>query len=166
MKFKVLFKTPDTLSQSINQVIDQLEITDEDQKHQLTMQLMELAQDYISYGEQVTLEFDTDVGSVRVKQCRRCLKQGDGAVQSWIKDNPGWVYALDSISKVFTFPDFNSAMGFANRVGFWAERNDHHPYLKISWGKVEVTWNTHDAGGVTVRDFAGASATDSYYQQK
>jgi 4a-hydroxytetrahydrobiopterin dehydratase len=163
MRFKIVFKTPDTMQDSINSEIDRLGITDEEQKHRITMQLMELAEDYIAYGEQVVLEFDTDTSAVRVKQCRQCLKQSNFAIQTWLKDNPGWDYTNNSLVKEFKFEDFNSAMAFANRVGMYAERNDHHPVMEITWGRVKVTWTTYDAGGVTVRDLAGASHSDSYF---
>lgn len=168
MKFKVLFKTPDTLSESINEAVSRLEISDEEKKHQLTMQLAELAEDYVAYGEQCVLEFDTDTASVRVKQCRKCLKQSEYAIKEWQKDNPGWYFHYlpttdrGTLSKVFKFPDFNAAMAFANRIAMWAERNDHHPQMIISWGKVDITWTTNDAGGITAHDFAGAAAADSF----
>ncbi len=162
MKFKVVFKTPDTMQYSIEEAVKWSGISDEEEQHQLTMQLMELAEDYIAVGEQWVLEFDTDTASVQVKQCRKCLKQSDYAIAQWQENHKGWFYALGALSKEFTFPDFNSAMAFANRIAMWAERHDHHPYLRIEWGKVAVSWNTHDAGGITAHDFAGASASDSF----
>jgi 4a-hydroxytetrahydrobiopterin dehydratase len=166
MRFRVLFKTPDTMQDSINGAIDQLGITDEDEKRHLTMQLMELAEDYIQYGENVTLEFDTDTGTVDVRQCRKCLKQSDYAVQTWLKDHAGWDLANDGLVKEFKFLDFNSAMAFAIQVGMWAERNDHHPLMEITWGWVKVAWLDGGVGGITTHDFAGAAASDTYFQSK
>lgn len=166
MKFRVLFKTPDTMKDSINRVVQDMDLPSDEARHHLTMQMVELAEDYIQYGENVVLEFDTDNSTVQVKQCRKCLKTSEYAIQQWIDANQGWNYVLKSLAKVFTFSDFNSAMGFVNRIAMWAERNDHHPYLKISWGKVEVTWNTHDADGVTAHDIAGANACEAYFQGK
>lgn len=163
MRFKVLFKTPDTMQDSITSAVDQLGLTDEEEKHRITMQLAEVAEDYIQYGENVVLEFDTDTGGVTVKQCRRCLKQSDIAIQFWLKDHSGWDLTVNGgLVKEFKFPDFNSAMAFATRIGMYAERNDHHPTMEITWGRVKVIWTTYDAGGVTVRDLAAATATDKF----
>ena len=40
-----------------------------------------------------------------------------------------------------------------NAIGFIAEAADHHPDLKVSWGRLVVTLSTHSAGGVTDKDF-------------
>jgi 4a-hydroxytetrahydrobiopterin dehydratase len=127
---------------------------------------MELAEDYIQYGEAVSLEFDTETSGVTVKQCRKCLKQADYAIQVWLDEHPGWDLSSDSLVKQFKFPDFNAAMAFANRIGMWAERNDHHPLMEITWGRVKVSWSTYDAGGITSHDFAGAAATDNFYKSQ
>ena len=51
-------------------------------------------------------------------------------------------------------------MGFAVRVGLYAERHDHHPDLTVSWGKVRVVWSTHDVAGISDKDLAAADACD------
>jgi 4a-hydroxytetrahydrobiopterin dehydratase len=163
MKLRVTFKTPDTLTEAVNETVDYAGLKNEEEKHHLTMQLMELASDYIMYGEQVTLEFDTETSAVTVKQCRKCLKQDDYAIQAWLDEHAGWDLSSDGLVKQFKFTDFNAAMAFANRIGMWAERNDHHPLMEITWGRVKVSWRTYDAGGITSHDFAGANVTDKFY---
>ena len=39
-------------------------------------------------------------------------------------------------------------------IGHLAEAAWRHPEIAASWGWVEVRLNTHDAGGITDRDFA------------
>jgi 4a-hydroxytetrahydrobiopterin dehydratase len=60
-----------------------------------------------------------------------------------------------------TFPDFAAALAFTNRVGAIAEELDHHPEIHLSWGKVGITTWSHDAGGLTRRDFRLAARVDS-----
>ena len=45
-------------------------------------------------------------------------------------------------------------MAFVNRVAALAEAADHHPDIDIRYSKVTLTLSTHDAGGLTERDFS------------
>ena len=47
------------------------------------------------------------------------------------------------------------------RLGFEAESADHHPDLLVSYKRVTVTWSTHDAGGITEKDFKGVGQADT-----
>lgn len=69
---------------------------------------------------------------------------------------PGWSQAGDAITAAYPFDGYEAAFAFATRVALYAQRVDHHPDLLVQWGKVTVTWSTHDAGGVTRRDVEGA----------
>jgi 4a-hydroxytetrahydrobiopterin dehydratase len=75
---------------------------------------------------------------------------------------PGWqeVAGRDAIAKTFTFADFNAAFGFMTRVALTAEKLDHHPEWSNVYRTVAVTLSTHDAGGVTERDIALATAME------
>ena len=74
----------------------------------------------------------------------------------------GWseVEGRDAITRTFAFKDFNEAFGFMARAALVAEKLDHHPEWFNVYNRVEVTLSTHDAGGVTERDIALASAMD------
>ncbi len=74
----------------------------------------------------------------------------------------GWSAVGDrSIRRTFTFKDHITAMGFVVRVGMVAEVLDHHPDLRIVYNRVEIVLNTHDADGVTEKDFALAGRIDA-----
>lgn len=62
--------------------------------------------------------------------------------------------------RVVTFSSFADALAFVARLGVYAEAVNHHPDILISYTKVTVTWTTHDAGGITPKDEAGAIETD------
>ncbi len=74
---------------------------------------------------------------------------------------PGWERDGDVIRRVYCFADFRSAMAFANAVADKAEARDHHPDLLVQWGRVTLTLSTHDAGGLTARDFDLAREVDA-----
>jgi len=70
------------------------------------------------------------------------------------------------LSKTFRFPNFQTALDFVNRVGAAAEELGHHPDLHLAWGRVDVATWSHDAGGITERDFALAVRIDQAFGQK
>jgi len=72
------------------------------------------------------------------------------------------VQGRDAITRKFLFKDFNEAFGFMARSALMAEKMDHHPEWFNVYKTVEVTLSTHDAGGVTEKDIALASAMDNY----
>jgi 4a-hydroxytetrahydrobiopterin dehydratase len=74
---------------------------------------------------------------------------------------PGWELAGHAIRREYRFPDFKSALAFANTVGAKAEARDHHPDLLVQWGRVTLTLSTHDAGGLTALDFDLAAEIDA-----
>lgn len=76
----------------------------------------------------------------------------------------GWkVIKGRRLGKTFLFPDFKSALGFVNRVGAVAEDAAHHPDLHLAWGRVDVETWTHDAGGLTEKDYGLAAKIDQQF---
>jgi 4a-hydroxytetrahydrobiopterin dehydratase len=69
---------------------------------------------------------------------------------------PEWGHEGNTIRRVFTFENFKLAMAFVNAVADIAEEADHHPDFLIVWNKVTLTFSTHDSGGLTHKDIAGA----------
>lgn len=74
----------------------------------------------------------------------------------------GWTLAEDgkSISKTFKFGSFVEAFGFMAQSALSAEKLNHHPEWFNVYSRVDVTLNTHDAGGLTELDFKLAKAMD------
>lgn len=73
----------------------------------------------------------------------------------------GWSVVGSGIERTFERPSFADAIAFVVRVGFFAEAADHHPDLDLRWRTVRVFLTTHEAGGLTGRDFDLAAAIDS-----
>jgi 4a-hydroxytetrahydrobiopterin dehydratase len=65
---------------------------------------------------------------------------------------PGWVLQGEELVGHWRFADFAAALAAAVRVGALAERADHHPDMRIGWGKLEVRLTTHSAKALTLRD--------------
>jgi 4a-hydroxytetrahydrobiopterin dehydratase len=66
---------------------------------------------------------------------------------------PRWTTDGTEISRTFEFDNFVAAVDFVNRLVEPAESAQHHPDLTIAYNKVTVSLSTHDAGGLTDRDF-------------
>jgi 4a-hydroxytetrahydrobiopterin dehydratase len=64
------------------------------------------------------------------------------------------------LTRTFSFKDFSGALAFVNRVGEKAEAADHHPDIDIRYNKVRLSLVTHDAGGLTAKDFDLASVVE------
>ena len=88
------------------------------------------------------------------------MKLSTTEVDARLSGLPGWSREGEAIKRQFTFPGFPDAIAFVTRLAFDAEAADHHPDLQVSYKRVTVTWSSHDAGGVTDKDFAGAGQAD------
>lgn len=66
----------------------------------------------------------------------------------------GWTVEGKKIQCHKKFKGFIEAIAFVNRLVEPAEAAAHHPDLKISYNKVTINLTTHDAGGLTEKDFA------------
>lgn len=70
---------------------------------------------------------------------------------------PGWCLQEGQLCRTFRTADFRTALLLTNAIGHLAELAWHHPDVTLGWGKVEVRLMSHDAGGITERDFALAA---------
>ena len=71
-----------------------------------------------------------------------------------------WSLKEDKLHRNYVFSDFVTAFGFMAQVALVAERMNHHPEWFNVYRKVTVDLTTHDAGGVSHKDFELAAAMD------
>jgi 4a-hydroxytetrahydrobiopterin dehydratase len=64
-----------------------------------------------------------------------------------------WKVESGELTRTFQFKDFRAAMAFVNKLADAAEAAGHHPDIDIRYNKVRLVLVTHDAGGITARDF-------------
>ncbi len=65
----------------------------------------------------------------------------------------GWTVEGKELRTTRKFKNFVEAIAFVNQIVEPAEAAGHHPDLEISYNKVAVALTTHDAGGLTSKDF-------------
>ena len=65
----------------------------------------------------------------------------------------GWSLQDGKLFRSVEFRDFVAAWGFMSSVAILAEKMDHHPEWFNVYGRVDIYLTTHDAGGISERDF-------------
>jgi 4a-hydroxytetrahydrobiopterin dehydratase len=101
-------------------------------------------------------------------QCEACRadapKVSDAELAELIKEIPDWnIEVRDGhmeLERAFLVRTFKHALAFTNAVGAIAEEVGHHPALLTEWGKVTVTWWSHEMKGLHRNDFIMAARTD------
>lgn len=88
-------------------------------------------------------------------------KFSDSQIEKAIKAVPEWAHVGDVIQRTIAFDNFIQAMQFVNKVAQVAEASQHHPDILIRYNKVTLSVNTHDAGGITKKDFELAAKVES-----
>ena len=87
-------------------------------------------------------------------------------IDEQLKTLNGWTLDGKVIRKQFTFKGFPEAVAFVKRLVPDAERADHHPDITINYRRVTLSWSTHDEGGLTAKDIAGAQMADRHAQEQ
>lgn len=84
-------------------------------------------------------------------------------VEAFLVAHPGWAREGDAISRTYAFTSYAAGVAFVVRVGFLAEKRDHHPDIALGYARAKVSWTTHDQGGITSLDAELAAATDALH---
>lgn len=72
-----------------------------------------------------------------------------------------WTVTNEKLARKYAFKNFAESLEFINKIGAIAEEKDHHPDILFGWGYAEIFITTHDAGGITERDFDLAKAIEN-----
>lgn len=83
------------------------------------------------------------------------IQQGLTGLERWTVGDDGF------LTREFVFADFREAFAFMTRVALTAEKMDHHPNWQNVYNRVEIRLSTHDAAGLTKKDFYLAAAIDA-----
>ena len=90
------------------------------------------------------------------------MKLNATQIQTHISGLNGWTLEADAnaIAKTWALPNFDAAVALFNQIAQLAKDQDHHPELWSSYTQLRVRLWTHDASGLTDKDFALAQAID------
>ncbi len=70
---------------------------------------------------------------------------------------PGWRVSEQQLTHTFEFKEFLAGIRFVDEVAKLAEAAAHHPDIDIRYTKIIIHLSTHDAGGITEKDFSLAT---------
>ena len=79
--------------------------------------------------------------------------------------NPAWLLKNKFLHREFIFKDFVGAFSFMTSVALIAEKMAHHPNWENVYNKVIINLTTHDADGISSRDFDLAKAIDKLFNR-
>jgi 4a-hydroxytetrahydrobiopterin dehydratase len=84
-----------------------------------------------------------------------CPALNEDEIENRLKEElPHWVYENGWIRRKIKTSGWKATLMVVNTVGHLAEKAWHHPDLTVSYAFVIVKLVTHDAKGVTEKDFA------------
>ncbi len=80
-----------------------------------------------------------------------------------LKTVPNWSKRGQTIVRTFKFEGFLEGLDFVNRIALKAQESNHHPDIDIRFNKVTLKLTTHDAGGITKKDFSLGRQCDEVF---
>ena len=103
---------------------------------------------------------------LKEKKCKPCRGdasplQGEELAQYQEKVDNEWVVVNGHhLVREFEFDDYDQTIKFVNEVADLANQEEHHPDMKVSYGKVTVEIFTHKIDGLSENDFILAAKID------
>jgi len=95
-------------------------------------------------------------------------KLTDAQIKLKLARAKGWkradVGGKPGIARTFPRSNFLDGLAFVTKVAVLAEKANHHPDVLLKWPCVAMSLTTHDAGGLTDKDFALAAEIDKVAQ--
>ncbi|HZW64026.1 MAG TPA: 4a-hydroxytetrahydrobiopterin dehydratase [Flavobacteriaceae bacterium] len=88
-------------------------------------------------------------------------KLSDADIEKRLLRFPDWEYYDNAIHAEFEFENFKDCFSAMSRIAFECEALNHHPEWTNVYNVLTLSLSTHDAGGVTEKDFELASAIEA-----
>lgn len=87
-------------------------------------------------------------------------KLSERTIEERLEKLEGWEYVDGAIETSFEFKNFKEAFSVMTLIAFECEAQNHHPDWSNVYNSLNIRLNTHDAGGVTEKDFELAHAIE------
>jgi 4a-hydroxytetrahydrobiopterin dehydratase len=88
-------------------------------------------------------------------------KLSENEITQRLQQLPAWQLRNGKLYRQLKFSNFVQAFAFMTGVALLAEKHDHHPEWFNVYNTVEIWLTTHDAAGISERDFTLATAIDA-----
>ncbi|WP_445381869.1 4a-hydroxytetrahydrobiopterin dehydratase [Robiginitalea sp. IMCC43444] len=87
-------------------------------------------------------------------------KLSPSEIEDRLKELSGWEFHENALETTIEFENFKEAFTLMCRIAFECEAQNHHPDWSNVYNQLHIRLNTHDAGGVTDKDFRLARSID------
>ncbi|MGS0526958.1 4a-hydroxytetrahydrobiopterin dehydratase [Zobellia nedashkovskayae] len=87
-------------------------------------------------------------------------KLSEQEIESQLTKLSGWEYVDGAIETSFEFKDFKDTFSVMTRIAFECEAQGHHPDWSNVYNSLHIRLNTHDAEGITEKDFKLAQSIE------
>lgn len=77
-----------------------------------------------------------------------------------------WDYFNNAIHTEYEFGNFKDCFSAMSRIAFECEALNHHPDWSNTYNTLKISLSTHDANGVTEKDFKLAHAIESIVEEE
>jgi 4a-hydroxytetrahydrobiopterin dehydratase len=90
-------------------------------------------------------------------------KLSESEIRSALRELSGWTVVHEKLHREYKFADFVHAFGFMTSAAIAAEAMGHHPEWFNVYNRLTVDLTTHDAGGISAKDFELAGKLEALY---
>tara|TARA_R110002073_G_scaffold72537_1_gene177201 strand:- start:181073 stop:181360 length:288 start_codon:yes stop_codon:yes gene_type:complete len=80
-------------------------------------------------------------------------KLTESQIQERLQQFSGWEYVNEGLETTLEFETFKDCFSIMTRIAFEVEAQNHHPEWCNVYNKLSIRLSTHDAKGVTEKDF-------------
>lgn len=86
-------------------------------------------------------------------------------INEYLKSLNGWIYSDNSVNKVFKTNGYAETLGYVTAIAMLCQQSDHHPdYINMKYPEFSISFSTHSAGGVTMKDIEIAGEIDKLFK--
>jgi 4a-hydroxytetrahydrobiopterin dehydratase len=89
------------------------------------------------------------------------MKLDESTIEKKLLRFPEWEYFDNAIHVELEFDNFKDCFSAMSRIAFECEALNHHPNWSNVYNVLNISLSTHDAGGVTQKDFDLAEAIEA-----
>lgn len=89
----------------------------------------------------------------------------DNEIQNFLNSHHQWQIENGKLHRDFKFNNFIEAFSFMSKVAILAEKHNHHPEWFNVYNRLTIELVTHEAGGISERDFQLAELIEQNIQQ-
>ena len=92
-------------------------------------------------------------------------KLTESQIKERLKELKDWCLEGDYITKELNTKNWKTTIFVVNAIAGLAEAHWHHPDLEVGFKRLKIKLTTHEAGGITEKDFELAKEIDELVEK-